>query len=74
MLARGDVVRPMIKRLLAGQSGLLDDEGRDFFDGSFPHLPRTGEDTSAQAGQVCADLCETLFHGATCAYAPTSCP
>ncbi len=64
VLARGDAVRPMIARLLAGQSGLLDDEGRDFFDGSFPHLPRTGEDTSAQAAEIYADLCETLFHGA----------
>ena len=64
VLARGDVVRPMIARLLAGQSGLLDDEERDFFDGSFPHLPRTGEDTSAQAAEIYADLCETLFHGA----------
>ena len=51
VLARGDTVRPMIARLLAGQSGLLDDEGRDFFDGSFPHLPRTGEDTSRTGGR-----------------------
>ena len=64
VLARGDAVRPMIARLLKGQSGLLDDEGRDFFDGSFPHLPRTGEDASAPAAEIYADLCETLFHGA----------
>ena len=61
VLARGETVRPMITRLLDGQSGLLDDEGRDFFHDRFPHLPRTGEDPSAQ---VYADLCETLFHGA----------
>ena len=61
VLARGDAVRSMIARLLDGQSGLLDDEDRDFFDGCFSHLPRTGEDTSEQ---VYTDLCETLFHGA----------
>ena len=64
VLARGDAVRPMIAHLLAGQSGLLDDEERDFFDGSFSHLPRTGEDTSAPAAEIYADLCEILFHGA----------
>ena len=61
VLARGEAVRPMITRLLDGQSGLLDDEGRDFFHDRFPHLPRTGEDPSAE---VYADLCEALFHGA----------
>ncbi len=60
VLARGEAVRPMIAHLLAGQSGLLDDDGRDFFDGRFSHLPRAGEDTSAQ---VYADLCGALFHG-----------
>ena len=56
VLARGEAVRPMIARLLAGQSGLLDDDGRDFFDGRFSHLPRAGED-------LYADLCGALFHG-----------
>ncbi len=56
LLAHGDAVRPMIGRLLAGQSGLLDESGRDFFAGRLPHLPRG-------ADRVYADLCDTLFHG-----------
>ena len=55
VLAHADMVRPMIDRLLGGQSGLMDDAGRDYFAGRFSHLPR-GED-------LYADLCETLFHG-----------
>ena len=57
VLARGDRVRPMIARLLAGRSGLLDDAGNDFFDGRLSRLPR-------DAAGVYADLCETLFRGA----------
>ena len=56
VLAREEAVRSMISRLLAGQSGLLDDAGRDFFDARLSHLPRN-------AREVYADLCETLFHG-----------
>ncbi len=56
-LARGDEARPMIARLPAGESGLLDEDGRDYFAGRFDHLPRGGED-------LYADLCRTLFHGA----------
>ena len=56
LLAHGDAVRPMIGRLLAGQSGLLDEAGRDFFAGRLQHLPRS-------ADRVYADLCDTLFHG-----------
>ncbi len=56
VLARSEEVRPMIERLVAGQSGLLDDAGRDFFAGRFSHLPQAGED-------LYAGLCETLFHG-----------
>ena len=57
LLAHGDAVRPMIGRLLAGRSGLLDESGRDFFAGRLEHLPR-------DAGGVYADLLDTLFHGA----------
>ena len=57
VLARGDRVRPMIARLLAGESGLLDGEGNDFFDGRLSRLPPDGD-------AVYEDLCETLFHGA----------
>ena len=57
VLAHGDAVRPMIGRLLAGRSGLLDESGRDFFAGRLGHLPR-------DAGLVYADLLDTLFHGA----------
>ena len=57
VLAHGDAVRPMIARLLGGESGLLDDAGRDVFAGRLSHLPAVGED-------LYADLCDTLFHGA----------
>ena len=56
VLARGDEVRPMIERLLSGQSGLLDDTGRDYFAGRFSRLPQT-------AASAYADLCDLLFHG-----------
>ena len=56
VLAHGEDVRHMIQRLLAGESGLLDSTGNDYFSGRFSHLPG-GED-------LYADLCETVFHGA----------
>ena len=56
VLAQGGDVRSMIQLLLAGESGLLDSTGNDYFSGRFSHLPG-GED-------LYADLCETLFHGA----------
>ena len=56
VLARGDEVRPMIARLLSGQSGLLDDTGRDYFAGRFSQLPQS-------AASAYADLCDLLFHG-----------
>ena len=56
VLAHGEDVRHMIQLLLAGESGLLDSTGNDYFSGRFSHLP-IGED-------LYADLCETLFHGA----------
>ena len=58
VLARGDEVRPMMRRLLDGKSGLLDDAGRDCFAGRFEPLePGDNED-------LYADLCQTVFHGA----------
>ncbi len=54
--AHGKEVQSMIDRLLAGQSGLLNDAGRDYFAGRFPYVPRAGE-------AIYTDLCETLFHG-----------
>ena len=56
VLAHSEDVRSMIQLLLAGESGLLDSTGNDYFSGRFSHLP-SGED-------LYADLCETLFHGA----------
>ena len=56
VLAHGEAVRPMLGRLLDGESGLLDAAGRDAFAGGFPHLPRDGD--------LYADLYTTLFHGA----------
>ncbi len=56
VLARGNEARPMIARLLQGESGLLDEDGRDYFAERFDHLPREGG--------LYADLCKTLFHGA----------
>ena len=56
VLARVDEVRPMLARLLEGRSGLLDEDGADYFAGRFSHLPRSGVD-------LYAELCELLFHG-----------
>ena len=56
VLAQGEVVQRMIEHLLAGGSGLHDEQGNDYFAGRFHHLPRTG-------ATVYADLCEVVFHG-----------
>ena len=56
-LAHGDAVRPMIARLLDGESGLTDDAGADFFAGRFDDLK--GESADA----LYDDLRRTLFHG-----------
>ena len=58
VLARGDEVRPMMRRLLDGKSGLLDDAGRDCFAGRFEPLEQGGNE------DLYADLCQTVFHGA----------
>ena len=57
VLAHGGTVRPMIDRLLTGQSGLPDETGNDYFAGRFDYLKRNPTD------DVYADLCEVLFHG-----------
>ena len=56
VLARGEEVRSMLGRLLAGQSGLLDDAGKDCFAGRLLFLPTTGDD-------LYMDICQVLFHG-----------
>ena len=56
-LARGDAVRPMIGRLLAGESGLTDEAGGDYFAGRFDDLAADGADA------IHDDVRETLFHG-----------
>ena len=56
VLTQGEVVKRMIDHLLAGGSGLHDEQGNDYFAGRFHHLPRTG-------AAVYADLCKTVFHG-----------
>ena len=57
VLARGEQVRPMIRSLLNGQSGLLDEVGHDYFAGRFPHM-REGD-----VDRLYEDLCEAIFHG-----------
>ncbi len=56
VMAHGDDVRAMIARLRAGQSGLTDGDGHDYFVGRFGLLP-------PNVGNLYADVCDTLFHG-----------
>ena len=58
VLAHGGAVRPMLARLLAGESGLTREDGEDYFADRFGGLE--GEDPSA----LYDDICEALFHGA----------
>ena len=58
VLAHGGAVRPMLARLLAGESGLTREDGGDYFADRFKGLE--GED----AGALYDDICQTLFHGA----------
>ncbi len=60
VLARPGETRAMIERLLAGQSGLTDDTGADFFAGRFDYL---WSERPNPPGDLYADVCETLFHG-----------
>ena len=57
VLASGSAVRPMLDNLLAGKSGLPDEDGRDYFAGRFGYLNRNPKD------DLYADLCDVLFHG-----------
>ncbi len=58
VLARGSEARALLARLLAGESGLQDASGEDYFAGRFNGLQ--GE----APGALYDDICETLFHGA----------
>ena len=57
VLANGSAVRPMLNTLLAGESGLPDGQGRDYFAGRFAYLANNSQD------DLYADVCATLFHG-----------
>ena len=57
VLANADAVRPLLDSLLAGQSGLPDETGNDYFAGRFGYLNRNSKD------DLYADMCDTLFHG-----------
>ena len=57
VLANADMVRPMLASLLAGQSGLPDETGNDYFAGRFGYLNRRSK------ADLYADMCDTLFHG-----------
>ena len=57
VLAQDGAVRPMIGRLLDGESGLTDETGGDYFAGRFADLAGDGKDA------VYDDICKTLFHG-----------
>ena len=57
VLANGDTVRPMLASLLAGQSGLPDEKGQDYFADRFDYLQRNPKD------DLYADMCDALFHG-----------
>ena len=74
VLAHGQAVRPMLARLLAGQSGLSDERGREYFAGRFAYLTQQGVNVSSdrqegdtftpsRAGDLYADMCQLLFHG-----------
>ena len=58
VLAHGGEARTMLAWLLAGESGLTDERGEDFFAGRFGCLG------DADADALYGDICETLFHGA----------
>ena len=58
VLAHGGAVRPMIARLVSGDSGLVDDAGNDYFAGRFEDLK------GGRADALYEDLCGMLFHGA----------
>ena len=57
VLANANAVRHNLDNLLRGQSGLPDEQGKDYFAGRFSYLERNPKD------DLYADLCSTLFHG-----------
>ena len=57
VLAHGDAVRPMIARLVSGDSGLVGEADDDYFASRFEDLKGVGADA------LYDDMCETLFHG-----------
>ena len=57
VLVNGDEVRHMLNSLLTGQSGLPDEQDRDYFAGWFGYLSRN------PTGDLYANICETLFNG-----------
>ena len=57
VLANADAVRPMLTSLLAGQSGLPDETGNDYFAGRFGYLNRHSQD------DLYAGMCDALFYG-----------
>ena len=61
VVADGDATRAMIRKLLSGQSGLTDENGRDYFRDRFTYL---SEHASAhKVEDLYTDLCTILFHG-----------
>lgn len=59
-LAHRDQICPMVAQLLAGQSGLTNGSGNDFFANRFDDLK--GETIEALEA-LYDDICQTLFHG-----------
>ena len=57
VLSDQNTVRSSIVRLLAGQSGLVDDTGNDFFTNGFHYLNQNS------VHDIYLDICNTLFHG-----------
>ncbi len=58
VLAHGAAVRPLLSRLLKGQSGLTGADDADYFAGRFDDLKDVDPD------ELHDDICKTLFHGA----------
>ena len=66
VLAHEDNVRSMIVRLLAGESGLLDDTGRDVFAGRLSQSAGPARTST----QTCATPCATARGGSTSSISP----
>lgn len=56
VLANREDIQAKIEVLIQGQSGLLDNSGRDYFAGRFPYLP-------SNSNFIYDDLCDLVFHG-----------